>query len=147
MQSPSFLAFQRMPGDRCGDSNTRILFGMKRIPCDNHIRQTLDGVLPEHFDDVLITMVPDLDRKGALRGMRRHNEVDHLRFRTCTGNPHPNPFSKPPNPGNDRGNRQTRIAGPELRALTRTDMWSLSYAARCAPASREVNECRRRLTR
>ena len=71
MQSPSFLAFQRMLEDRCGDSNARTLFGMERIPCDNHIRQTLDGVPPEHFDDVFISMVRDLDRKGALRGMRR----------------------------------------------------------------------------
>ncbi len=71
MQSPSFLAFQRMLEDRYGDSNARTLFGMERIPCDNHIRQTLDGVPPEHFDDVFISMVRDLDRKGALRGMRR----------------------------------------------------------------------------
>ena len=69
MQSPSFLAFQRMLEDRCGDSNARTLFGMERIPCDNHIRQTLDGVPPEHFDG--ISVVRDLDRKGALRGMRR----------------------------------------------------------------------------
>ncbi|MDE2915449.1 MAG: hypothetical protein OXL68_21345 [Paracoccaceae bacterium] len=71
MQSPSFLAFQRMLEDLCGDSNARTLFGMERIPCDNHIRQTLDGVPPEHFDDVFIAMVRDLDRKGALRRMRR----------------------------------------------------------------------------
>ena len=71
MQSPSFLAFQRMLEDRCGDSNARTLFGMQKIPCDNHIRQTLDGVPPEHFDDVFISVARDLDRKGALRGMRR----------------------------------------------------------------------------
>ena len=71
MQSPSFLAHQRMLMDRCGDSNARTLFGMERIPCDNHIRQTLDGMEPEHFDDVFISVAHDLDRKGALRGMRR----------------------------------------------------------------------------
>ncbi len=71
MQSPPFPAFQRMLEDRCGDSNALTLFGMERIPCGNHIRQTLDGVPPEHFDDVFISIVRDLDRKGALRGMRR----------------------------------------------------------------------------
>ena len=71
MQLPSFLAFQRMLEDRCGDSNARTLFGMDRTPRDNHIRQTLDGVPLEHFDDVFISVARDLDRKGALRGMRR----------------------------------------------------------------------------
>ena len=78
MQSPSFLTFQRMLEDRCGDSNARTLFGMDRIPCDNHIRQTLYGTPPEHFDDVFISAARDLDRKGDLRGMRR------LRDRTLT---------------------------------------------------------------
>ncbi len=71
MQSPSFLAWQRMLSDRCGDSNAHTLFGMERIPCDNHIRQTLDGIPAEHFDDVFISVARDLERKGALRGMRR----------------------------------------------------------------------------
>ena len=37
MQSPSFLAHQRVLAARCGRSNAETLFGMTAIPCDNHI--------------------------------------------------------------------------------------------------------------
>jgi hypothetical protein len=55
MQSPSFLAHQRQLAQRAGHgrSNCETLFGMTKIPSDNHIRDMLDGVaplagLPEH---------------------------------------------------------------------------------------------------
>ena len=50
MQSPSFLAHQRALAAGGRRSNAHTLFGLDRIPCDNHVRQLLDGVPPEHFD-------------------------------------------------------------------------------------------------
>ena len=52
MQSPSFLAHQRhlAQGHGHGHSNCQTLFGMTEIPSDNnHIRDMLDPVPPEHF--------------------------------------------------------------------------------------------------
>ena len=45
LQSPSFLAHQRALTERHARSNAHTLFGLARIPCGNHIRQLLDGVL------------------------------------------------------------------------------------------------------
>ena len=42
MQSPSFLAHQRHFEDGHGRSNCASLFGIAKIPCDNHIRDMLD---------------------------------------------------------------------------------------------------------
>ena len=49
MQSPSFLAHQRHLADGYGHgrSNCETLFGMERIPSDNHVRDMLDPVAPE----------------------------------------------------------------------------------------------------
>ncbi len=67
MQSPSFLAHQRALAERGRRSNAHTRFGLDRIPCDNHIRQLLDGVPAAHFDD----LAADLDARGALAPMRR----------------------------------------------------------------------------
>lgn len=50
MQSPSFLAHQEMLAAGRGRSNCQTLFGMEKIPSDNHIRQMLDGTAPEAAD-------------------------------------------------------------------------------------------------
>ena len=71
MQSPSFLAHQRALAKARPRSNAHTLFGLARIPCDNHIRQLLDGVPTTHFDDALYGLVEDLDAHGALAAMRR----------------------------------------------------------------------------
>jgi hypothetical protein len=47
MQSPSFLALQTALQRGRGTSNCQTLFGMERIPTDNHIRTMLDPVPPE----------------------------------------------------------------------------------------------------
>jgi hypothetical protein len=52
MQHPSFLNFQRTLHKNIGQDNTQTLFGLEKIPSDNHIRKTLDGVDPSHFDEV-----------------------------------------------------------------------------------------------
>ena len=77
-QSPSFLAHQRMLEQSCGHSNCMTLFGMDGIPTDNHIRNILDTAAPEHFDDVFIDMVRDLEARGALRSLHRSRfGLDH----------------------------------------------------------------------
>ena len=64
MQSPSFLALQTALQRGRGTSNCQTLFGMERIPTDNHIRTMLDPVPPE----TLFTM---FDTTLAARGRRR----------------------------------------------------------------------------
>ena len=71
MQSPSFLAHQRALAEQRGRSNAHTLFGLDRIPCDNRIRQLLDGVGPEHFDGLFNGIVEDLQARGGLEPMRR----------------------------------------------------------------------------
>ena len=71
MQSPSFLAHQRALAEGRARSNAHTLFGLARIPCDNHIRQMLDGVPTAHFDDAFHGLVEDLDQGGGLAAMRR----------------------------------------------------------------------------
>ena len=47
-QSPSFLAAQTAMNERLGKSNAQTLFGMTKIPTDNHIRDMLDPVYLHH---------------------------------------------------------------------------------------------------
>ena len=71
MQSPSFLAHQRTLAEQRGRSNAHTLFGLTRIPCDNHIRHLLDGVPPDRFEELFQHIVEDLDAAGGLGKMRR----------------------------------------------------------------------------
>ena len=71
MQSPSFLAHQRALAEGRARSNAHTLFGLARSPCDNQIRQLLDGVPTTHFDDAFHALVRDLDAGGGLAPMRR----------------------------------------------------------------------------
>lgn len=43
-QSPSWLTFQRVMETNSKTSNAHTLFGVHKIPSDNHVRDTLDGV-------------------------------------------------------------------------------------------------------
>ena len=70
-QCPSFLAHQRIMEQSAGLSNARTLYGLKRIPSDNHIRRLAGPVPPEHFDECFIRIASRLDRSGALRHHRR----------------------------------------------------------------------------
>jgi hypothetical protein len=60
MQSPSFLAHQRQLEQGHGRSNCTGLFGIGKIPSDNHIRTMLDpappSLLQPAFDDVLTAL-------------------------------------------------------------------------------------------
>lgn len=56
-QNPSFLAHQKTMADSKGRSNAQSLFGVHKIPCDNHIRDLLDESPPERifpiFEEIL----------------------------------------------------------------------------------------------
>ena len=71
MQHPSFLAFQRTLLENAGRDNTQTLFGMEKIPSDNHIRNMLDGVAPEHFEQDFFFVLDELarSRAGAVRNV------------------------------------------------------------------------------
>ena len=60
MQSESFLGYQKRLERGQNDSNCRTLFGIAKIPTDNHIRMLLDGVAPDSlqpcFDQALETL-------------------------------------------------------------------------------------------
>jgi hypothetical protein len=69
MQQPSFLAFQRTLHSNTGSDNTCTLFGMEKIPTDNHIRKILDTVEPEHFEQLFFYILDELgsQKAGAIR--------------------------------------------------------------------------------
>src|SRR6476469_5998449 len=71
VQSPSFLAFQRRLEAGHGRSHCQTLFGMSRIPTDNHIRAMLDPVAPDHLFPVFGAVVAALERSGGLAAFRR----------------------------------------------------------------------------
>jgi hypothetical protein len=68
MQSPSFLAHQRRLEEGQGRSNCQTLFGLDRIPSDNHIRALLDPVSPDHFHPVFAEVVAELEGAWRLSG-------------------------------------------------------------------------------
>ena len=72
MQSPSFLAHQRhlAQGSGHGRSNCETLFGMTKIPSDNHIRAMLDGVRPECFYPLFVKSFDAIERDGGLAEFR-----------------------------------------------------------------------------
>lgn len=73
-QSPSFLAYQKDLEKTKGKSNAQSLFGMKRIPSDNHIRDLLDAVAPAQVLPVFGYVFEALRAGGLL-----------ARFRSCLG--------------------------------------------------------------
>jgi hypothetical protein len=73
-QSPSFLAFQRSMHESKGQSNSQTLFGMDRIPCDNHIRDLLDSVAPVHVLPMFATILEALRDRGYLEPFRAVND-------------------------------------------------------------------------
>lgn len=69
-QTPSFLAYQRMMEGSKGRSNAQSLFGVHKIPSDNHIRDLLDPVKPEQVFPVFEEILQVLEQQGALKGFR-----------------------------------------------------------------------------
>jgi hypothetical protein len=69
-QCPSFLSFQQAMEQARGRNNARSLFQVERIPCDNHIRQTLDPVEPSHLFSLFDDLHQSFDEIGVLESMR-----------------------------------------------------------------------------
>src|SRR5271157_5177446 len=62
MQSPSFLAHQRQFEESHGRSNCASLFGIPKIPSDNHIRDMLDPASPTLLYPAFAEAVTQLGR-------------------------------------------------------------------------------------
>jgi hypothetical protein len=72
MQSPSFLAHQRRFEEGHGRSNCETLFGICKIPSDNHIRDMLDAASPALLHPVFEEAVDLLEQApGGLDDFRR----------------------------------------------------------------------------
>ena len=71
MQSPSFLAHQRRLEEGQGRSNCQTLFGLDKIPSDNHVRALLDPIDPDHFHPVCAEVVAELEGSGGLEAFRQ----------------------------------------------------------------------------
>jgi len=71
MQSDSFLAHQRSLEEGSKTSNCQSLFGMKRIPTDNHIRSMLDPADPALVQPAFDQVVEGLREHGGMKGFQR----------------------------------------------------------------------------
>src|SRR5277367_6736245 len=60
MQCPSFLAHQRQLQEGHGRSNCESLFGLAKIPSDNHIRAMLDPADPALLHPVFGAVVAEI---------------------------------------------------------------------------------------
>jgi hypothetical protein len=75
-QSPSFLAFQKSMQKNKGVNNAQSLFGIQKIPSDNHIRDILDGVPPGTIFPVFHFVAEKTNAAGHLDSFRSyHNNL------------------------------------------------------------------------
>ncbi len=65
-QCPSFLDFQRRLFEQSARSNCHALFGVSKIPSDNHIRNLLDDLDPALFADLFPLCLDTLREQGGL---------------------------------------------------------------------------------
>jgi hypothetical protein len=72
-QCPSFLAFQKSMQKNKGVNNAQSLFGIQKIPSDNHIRDILDAVPPQTVFPVFAFIIETLAAAGYLDGFRSYN--------------------------------------------------------------------------
>lgn len=71
MQSESFLSYQRGLEEGRKTSNCQTLFGMAKIPTDNHIRSMLDPVHPSHLKSSFDQAVASLRDHGGMKMFQR----------------------------------------------------------------------------
>jgi hypothetical protein len=71
MQSESFLSYQRSLEEGRKTSNCQTLFGMAKIPTDNHIRSMLDPVHPSHLQSAFDQAMAELHGNGGLKTFQR----------------------------------------------------------------------------
>ena len=69
-QSPSFLSFQQNMQKAHGRNNARSLFQVERIPCDNHLRETLDSVEARELFGLFDDVYQAFEGTGLLQDMR-----------------------------------------------------------------------------
>ena len=69
-QSPSFLSSQKTLEKAKGRSNAQSLFQIEEIPCDNHIRQTLDAIPPDKLFALYDEVYQALRQAGLLESFR-----------------------------------------------------------------------------
>lgn len=72
-QNPSFLSFQTAMQKAKGKNNAKSLFGIKNIPCDNHIRDLMDVVSPSYVFPVFSYIFNGLEELGYLKPFRSFN--------------------------------------------------------------------------
>jgi hypothetical protein len=70
MQSPSFLDFQRTMQGTQGKNNAHSLFGVFKIPTDNHIRSLLDSVEPASVYPLFDFVFDGFQRAGVINSFR-----------------------------------------------------------------------------
>ena len=78
MQSPSFLQYQKNMESKEGKSNAKSLFGIEKIPSDNHIRNILDNVEANELEPMynrLLKNLKDADILASYRYMGRFYPV------------------------------------------------------------------------
>jgi hypothetical protein len=71
MQSESFLSYQRSLEEGRKTSNCHTLFGMSKIPTDDHIRSMLDPVHPSHLQSSFDQVVTMLRARGGMKQFER----------------------------------------------------------------------------
>lgn len=72
-QSPSFLAYQKAMQQNKGVNNAASLFGIDRIPSDNHTRNMLDIVPPETVFPVFHYVMEKANGAGIIDPFRSYN--------------------------------------------------------------------------
>lgn len=73
-QNPSFLAHQKAMQKNNGQNNARTLFGIDKIPCDNHIRNQLDPVSAKYLFPLFDSAVKRLNYWGHLDSFRSYTK-------------------------------------------------------------------------
>ena len=71
MQSEAFLSHQRSLEEGRKTSNCHTLFGMAKIPTDNHIRSMLDPLHPSHLQSSFDQVVAIPRAKGGMKAFER----------------------------------------------------------------------------
>ncbi len=77
-QSPSFLAHQRTMKQNKGHSNAESLFGIRKVPSDNQIRNLLDPIAPHYLSSMFEQVFSDLEATGELDSFRSFGGNLHI---------------------------------------------------------------------
>ena len=78
MQSPSFLEHQTQMQANRSTNNLSRLFKCKKIPTDNHIRKTLDGVSPSKLNEIFLYGYHLLEKEDHLESYKNSVLDDNL---------------------------------------------------------------------